>query len=185
MSAIDIRVGNIIRFEGGRYRVLKTMHVKPGKGGAFMQVEMKEINHGTKKNQRFRSDETVERLIVDTYNCQFMYANGDDIEVMNNDTYEQFTIPISFFEDGREKFLADGMELKVDFIGDDIVNIVLPQKLKGKVQQTEPYMKGQTATQVFKPALLENGLTVTVPPFVKEGDEVLINTETMEYDSRG
>lgn len=184
ISAIDLKVGNIIKFEGGRYRVLKTMHVKPGKGGAFMQVELKEINFGTKKNNRFRSDETIERLYVDVKKSQFLYSDGDSIEFIEISTSEQFSVPASLFEDGREKFLQDGIEIMVDFIGDDPVSVTLPPRLKGVVKTTEPYLKGQTVTMAFKPAILENGIKVIVPPFIKEGEEIYINTETMEYDSR-
>jgi elongation factor P len=184
VSAIDLRVGNIIAFEGGRYRVLKTMHVKPGKGGAFMQVELKEINHETKKNHRFRSDESVDRLYVEIKKMQFMYQDGEQMEFMEISTSEQFSVPISLFDEDREKFLADGMEVNVEFIGEDPVNVVLPSKLRAVVQSTEPYMKGQTVTMAFKPAILENGVKVQVPPFIKEGEEILVSSETMEYDSR-
>ena len=184
ISAIEIKVGNIIKFEGGRYRVLKTMHVKPGKGGAFMQVEMKEINQGTKKNNRFRSDESVERLYVDVKKSQFLYQDGNNFEFMDIKSSEQFSVSIDLFDEGREKFLEDGTEVTVDCINDDPVAVNLPPRLKGVVKTTEPYLKGQTVTMAFKPATLENGVTITVPPFVKEGDEILINTETMEYDSR-
>jgi len=184
VSAIDLRLGNIIAFEGGRYRVLKTMHVKPGKGGAFMQVELKEINQVTKNNHRFRSDETVDRLYVEIKKMQYMYQDGDSFEFMELDTSEQWAISIDLFEDDREKFFHDGMELLVECIGDDPVNVILPSKLKAKVASTDPYLRGQTVTMSFKPAILENGVKILVPPFVKDGEDILVNTETMEYDSR-
>ncbi len=184
VNAIDVRVGNIIKMDGGNYRVLSREHVKPGKGGAFVQLEMKEIITGSRNNQRLRSSESVEIAHVNTTKCKFLYQDGDMFEFMDSLTSEQISVSISLFENNKELFLDQDMDFSIESIDDNPVAIVFPSKVKARVKSTQPHIKGQTVTMQFKPATLENGVVISVPPFIKEGEDIYINTETMEYDSR-
>jgi elongation factor P len=181
ISAIDVKVGFILRHKNGLFKALKTEHVKPGKGGAFMQVELKEIINGTKINERFRSDERVEKVSVDPVNSQFLYMDGNDVAFMNLSSYEQFSVSIDMFDEDREKFLFDGMELVIEFIDEKPINIVMPQKVQAVVKEAQAAIKGQTVTNSFKPAVLDNGVSILVPAFIKEGDKIVVKTEDLTY----
>ena len=183
ISAIELKIGNLIRYKNDMYRVVSTEHVKPGKGGAFIQAELKGITTGTKLNERFRSDQVLDKVLFESKPAQYMYKNGEDLEVMDLESYEQFTIPVSKLS-GPEQFLTDNMELSVDYADGEIVSVSLPMSVVCKIKETQPYIKGQTVKSSFKLALLENGLTVQVPEFINSGEEIVVSTITMEYKER-
>lgn len=183
ISAFEIRVGGLIEYQGKLWRVLKKNHVKPGKGGAFVQVELKDISAGTKLNERFRSVDTVEKAHVEPRQMQYLYAESDDLVFMDNETFEQMHIPRGDLED-QLGYLLPNTEVQVNFHNDVPIGIDLPANVVLEVVETESAIKGQTATGSGKPAELETGLKVTVPPFVGIGDKVKVNTETGEYVER-
>ncbi|RTZ59184.1 MAG: elongation factor P [Gammaproteobacteria bacterium] len=183
MSAFDIRVGNLIEYNGKLWRVLKTQHVKPGKGGAFMQVEMKEIAEGTKLNERFRSEDKVEKAHVEPRQMQYLYADGEDFVFMDMENFEQLTVPGNDLED-QAGFLIPNIEVQVNFHNDRPIGIEFPANVILEIVDTEASIKGQTATSSGKPAKLETGLVVTVPQFINAGDRIKVNTQTGEYVER-
>ena len=183
ISAIEMKVGNIIRYKNSMYRVVSTEHVKPGKGGAFIQAELKDIKNSTKLNDRFRSDQIVDKVLFESKKAQFLYKNGSDLEFMDLDSYDQFTLPDSMLS-GPVEFLTENMELTIDYADNEIISATLPQNISCKIKETQPYIKGQTVKASFKPAILENGLTVQVPDFIESGEEVIISTDTMKYIER-
>lgn len=183
ISAIEMKVGNLIRYKNSMYRVVSTEHVKPGKGGAFIQAELKDIKTGTKLNDRFRSDQIVDKVLFESKKAQFLYKNGTDLEFMDLDSYEQFTISANMLS-GPAEFLVDGMELNIDYADNEIVSATLPQNVVCKIKETQPYIKGQTIKSTFKPALLENGLTVQVPDFIESGETIIVSTVSLEYMER-
>lgn len=179
----EIRPGNILEHNGGLWVAVKTAHVKPGKGGAFAQVEMKNLRNGTKLNERFRSADKVERVRLEQKDQQFLYETDGMLVFMDSDTFEQIEIPADILGE-RRAFLQDGMTVKVDYHESEALSVELPDKVVCMVTDTEPVVKGQTAANSFKPALLDNGIRVMVPPFVAEGESVIVSTETMEYVER-
>lgn len=181
--ANDLRVGNIVKVKDGNYRVVKTEHVKPGKGGAFIQAELKNIQTGSKLNERFRSDETVEFVFVETRKASFMYDNGSSIVLMLSDTFDQIEVEYDAIGEGK-LFLNEEMDLVLEMIGERVINITLPLKVEGIIKETEVAIKNQTATNSFKPAVLENGFKLSVPPFIEAGEVIIINTQTWEYVER-
>jgi elongation factor P len=181
--ANDLKVGNVVKVKDGNYRVVKTEHVKPGKGGAFIQAELKNMQTGSKLNERFRSDETVEFVFVETRKGSFMYDDGSSIVIMLSDTFEQAEVPYEAFGEGR-LFLNEEMELTLEMIGEKIINVSLPIRVEGVIAETEVAIKNQTATNSFKPATLENSFKLSVPPFVESGETITINTQTWEYVER-
>lgn len=183
ISAFEIRVGGLIEHQGKLWRVLKKNHVKPGKGGAFVQVELKDISGGTKLNERFRSVDTVEKAHVEPRQMQYLYAESDDLVFMDNETFEQMHISREDLED-QLGFLLPNTEVQVNFHNDVPIGIDLPANVVLEVVDTESAIKGQTATGSGKPAELETGLKVTVPPFVSVGDKIKVNTESGEYVER-
>ena len=183
VSAIEIKVGNLIRFENDIYRVVSTEHVKPGKGGAFIQAEIKNIKTGTKKNPRFRSDETIEQVIGESKPAQFLYKNGEDLEFMDLESYEQFTLSPNLLSAPVE-YLIENMEIQLDYADGEIISATLPNKVLVKILETQPFIKGATKTSSFKPATLTHGLVVQVPEFIESGEEIIVSTETSEYVER-
>ena len=181
--ANDLKLGNIVRVNNGNYKVVKTEHVKPGKGGAFVQAELKNIQTGSKLNERFRSDAPVEIVFVETRKATFMYDDGSSIVLMLSDTFDQLEVPYEFFGEGR-LFLSEEIELILGMIDGKVVNITFPSRVEGVIKETDVAIKNQTATNSFKPAILENGLKISVPPFVESGETVIISTETWEYVER-
>ncbi|MEX2518918.1 MAG: elongation factor P [Paracoccaceae bacterium] len=179
----EIRPGNIIEHDGGLWIAVKTAHVKPGKGGAFAQVELKNIRSGTKLNERFRSADKVERVRLDQKDQQFLYETDGMLVFMNTETFEQTEIPSDILGD-RRPFLQDGMTVKVEFHDEEALSCSLPEKVTCEITETEPVVKGQTAANSFKPAILDNGVRVLVPPFVGAGEKIVVNTETGEYVER-
>ena len=179
----EIRPGNVLEHDGGLWVAVKTDHVKPGKGGAFAQVELKNLRDGRKLNERFRSADKVERVRLDTKDQQFLFESDDMLTFMDSDTFEQIALPADILGD-RRPFLQDGMTVQIEYYGDEALNVTLPMKVTCKVVETEPVVKGQTAANSFKPALLDNGVRITVPPFVGQDEDIIVNTETFEYVER-
>jgi len=179
----EIRPGNVLEHNGGLWAAVKVDHVKPGKGGAFAQVEMKNLRNGSKLNERFRSADKVERVRLEQKDQQFLYEDNGMLVVMDTETYEQVQLSADLLGD-RRPFLQDGMMIVVEYHEEDALSTSLPQKVICKIVETEPVVKGQTAANSFKPALLDNGVRVSVPPFVGQDEDIVVNTETMEYVER-
>lgn len=179
----EIRPGNVLEHDGGLWAAVKVDHVKPGKGGAFAQVEMRNLRNGSKLNERFRSADKVERVRLEQKDQQFLYESDGMLVFMDTETYEQIELSSELLGE-RRPFLQDGMTIVVEFYEDEALNATLPQKVTCTVVETEPVVKGQTAANSFKPAILDNGVKVMVPPFIAQDEQVVINTEVMEYSER-
>ena len=179
----EIRPGNIIEHKGALWVAVKTQAVKPGKGPAYAQVELKNAVDGTKLNERFRSSETVERVRLEQKDYQFLFADGDMLTFMDTDTYEQIQIPVELLEE-RAAFLQDGMKVTVESHEGRAIGIALPDHVTLQVVEAEPVVKGQTAASSYKPAKLENGVRVLVPPFVGVGERVVVDTNELTYVRR-
>ena len=179
----EIRPGNVLEHNGGLWAAVKVDHVKPGKGGAFAQVEMRNLRNGSKLNERFRSADKVERVRLEQKDQQFLYESDGMLVFMDTETYEQIELSSELLGE-RRPFLQDGMTIVVEFYDDEALNATLPQKVTCTVTETEPVVKGQTAANSFKPAILDNGVKVMVPPFIAQDEQVVINTEAMEYSER-
>ncbi|OSP56623.1 elongation factor P [Pseudoruegeria sp. SK021] len=179
----EIRPGNVLEHNGGLWAAVKVDHVKPGKGGAFAQVEMRNLRNGSKLNERFRSADKVERVRLEQKDQQFLYETDGMLVFMDTQTYDQIELPAELLGD-RRPFLQDGMTIVVEFNGDEALNATVPQKVTCRIVETEPVVKGQTAANSFKPAILDNGVKVMVPPFVGQDEDIVVNTETMEYAER-
>ena len=183
INAGEIRVGMLLEYKNDLWQVLKTQHVKPGKGGAFAQVELKNLRTGTKLNERFRSADKVEKVRLEQKDQQFLYENDGMLVFMDTETFEQIELPSDLLGD-RRPFLQDGMQIVVEFYDDEALNASLPAKVVCQIVETEPVVKGQTAANSFKPAILDNGVKVMVPPFISQDEAIVVNTETMEYSER-
>ncbi|KUF10357.1 elongation factor P [Pseudoponticoccus marisrubri] len=179
----EIRPGNVLEHNDGLWAAVKVDHVKPGKGGAFAQVELRNLRNGSKLNERFRSADKVERVRLEQKDMQFLYEDSGLLIFMDTETYDQVQLPAEILGD-RRPFLQDGMTIQVEFYEDEALNASLPQKVTCKIAETEPVVKGQTAANSFKPAVLDNGVRITVPPFVGQDEDIVVNTETMEYAER-
>jgi len=179
----EIRPGAVLEHNDGLWAAVKVDHVKPGKGGAFAQVELKNLRNGSKLNERFRSADKVERVRLEQKDQQFLYESDGMLTFMDTETYEQIELPADILGD-RRPFLQDGMTAVIEFYESEALNATLPQKVICKVVETEPALKGQTASKSFKPAVLDNGVRVMVPPFVGPDEDIVVNTETMEYAER-
>ena len=179
----EIRPGNIIQHKNGLWVAVKTQHVKPGKGGAFAQVELKNIIEGTKLNERFRSSETVERVRLDQKTFQFLFADGEMLTFMDLENYEQIELSTEFVGE-RAAFLQDGMQVDLELYEERPISIALPEHVTLEITETEPTVKGQTATSSYKPATLENGVRVMVPPFISLGEKIIVDTNDITYVRR-
>ncbi len=179
----EIRPGNVLEHNDGLWAAVKVDHVKPGKGGAFAQVELRNLRNGSKLNERFRSADKVERVRLEQKDMQFHYESDGMLVFMDTETFGQVELPAEILGE-RRPFLQDGMTIVVEFYEHEALNATLPQKVTCTVEETEPVVKGQTAANSFKPALLDNGVRVSVPPFVGPGEAIVVNTETMEYSER-
>ncbi|GGG64874.1 elongation factor P [Salipiger pallidus] len=179
----EIRPGNVLEHDGGLWGAVKVDHVKPGKGGAFAQVELKNLRDGRKLNERFRSADKVERVRLEQRDMQFLYEDAGQLIFMDTETYDQVQLDADLLGE-RRPFLQDGMTIVVEFYEEEALNATLPQKVTCKVTETEPVVKGQTAANSFKPATLDNGVRITVPPFIAQDEDIIVNTETMEYSER-
>ncbi|WP_209425568.1 elongation factor P [Pararhodobacter sp. SW119] len=179
----EIRPGNVLEHDGGLWVAVKANHVKPGKGGAFAQVEMKNLRDGRKLNERFRSEDKVERVRLDQKDQQFLFEADDMLTFMDSETFEQIALPADILGD-RRPFLQDGMMVTIEYYGDEALNVTLPQKVTCTVVETEPVVKGQTAANSYKPAILDNGVRIMIPPFIGTDEAIIVNTETFEYSER-
>lgn len=179
----EIRPGNILEHNDALWVAVKVEHVKPGKGGAISQVELKNLRNGSKLNERFRSAEKVEKVRLEQKDQQFLYENDGMLVFMDAETFEQIELPAAILGE-RRPFLQDGMTVQIEYHGEDALSASLPQKVSCKIIETEPAIKGQTSANSFKPAILENGLRVMVPPFISQDEVIVVNTETMEYAER-
>ena len=179
----EIKPGNVLDHDGGLWAAVKVDHVKPGKGGAFAQVELKNLRTGTKLNERFRSADKVEKVRLEQKDQQFLYESDGMLVFMDTETFEQIELPSDLLGE-RRPFLQDGMKIVVEFYDEEALNASLPSKVVCKIVETEPVVKGQTAANSFKPAILDNGVKVMVPPFISQDEAIVVNTETMEYSER-
>jgi elongation factor P len=179
----EIRPGNILEHNGGLWIAVKVSHVKPGKGGAFAQVEMKNLRNGSKLNERFRAADKVEKVRLDQKDQQFLFETDGMLTFMDLETYEQIELPADILGD-RRPFLQDGMTVQIEYHEDEALSASLPQKVICKVVETEPAVKGQTAANSFKPAVLDNGVRVMVPPFINQDEDIVVDTISMEYSER-
>ena len=177
----EIKVGNILEIENKLWRVLKTQHTQPGKGGAYIQAELKEIKDGTKTNTRFRSSETVERAILDEKKFQYLYEDNQKFIFMDQETYEQIELGSDLITENQSKFLMENDVVLLQFYNEKVVGLVLPDNVILKVVETEGVVKGQTAASSYKPALLERGIKTTVPQFISVEDKVVISTVDASY----
>ena len=180
ISGVDIRPGNILEYEKGIWKVAKIQHTQPGKGGAFMQVEMKNLIDGRKTNVRFRSADTVERVRLDTKDFQYLYHDGDNLVFMDQDTYEQITLPDDLLGDAAA-FLQDGMQVTLELWEDRPISVQLPEQVEATIVEADAVVKGQTASSSFKPALLDNGVRVMVPPHIASGTRIVVDVYERTY----
>ena len=184
VTATEIRAGNLIEWEKRVWRVLKSYHVHVGgRGGAFMQVEMKDIESGTKKNERIRTEDKIERAFVDQRDMQYLYSDGSGHVFMDKESFEQLTLDADFLE-GQSGYLIPNIDVQVNFYQDRPIGVQLPPSVILNVTETEPNLKSATATGSFKPATTETGLTVQVPQFVMEGERIKVKTDTGDYIER-
>ena len=179
----EIKPGNVLDHDGGLWAAVKVDHVKPGKGGAFAQVELKNLRTGTKLNERFRSADKVEKVRLEQKDQQFLYESDGMLIFMDTETFEQIELPSDLLGE-RRPFLQDGMMVKIEYFGNEALNVSVPQKVTCVVNETEPAIKGQTAANSYKPAVLDNGVRVMIPPFVGPDESIIVNTETFEYTER-
>ena len=179
----EIKPGNVIEHKGELYVAVKTNAVKPGKGGAFNQVELKGVTSGTKLNERFRATETVERVRLEQREFSFLYAEGDDLVFMNNETYDQIQLPKDFVGE-RAAFLQDGMNVTVELYEDKPLGVKLPGQVTLEITEADPVVKGQTVSSSYKPAVMENGVKVMVPPFISAGEKIVVDTDEIAYIRR-
>jgi elongation factor P len=179
----EIRPGNVLEHNGGLWSAVKVDHVKPGKGGAFAQVELRNLRNGSKLNERFRSADKIERVRLEQKDQQFLYETDGMLVFMDKETFEQIELPAEILGE-RRPFLQDGMTVQIEYYESEALNATLPQKVTCTVVETEPVIKGQTAANSFKPAVLDNGVKVMVPPFVGQDEDIIINTDTMDYAER-
>ncbi|MDP3959534.1 MAG: elongation factor P [Pseudorhodobacter sp.] len=178
-----IRPGFVIEHDGGLWAAVKVNHVKPGKGGAFAQVELKNLRDGRKLNERFRSEDKVEEVELEYKDQQFLYETDGRLVFMDAVTFDQIEIDAELLGE-RRAFLQDGMTASVEYFGDEALNVRLPQKVKCRVVETEPVQKGQTAANSFKPAILDNGVRIMIPPFIGPDEDIIVHTELLEYSER-
>ena len=183
ISGVDIRPGNIIEYEGGLWRAVKIQHTQPGKGGAYMQVEMKNLIDGRKTNNRFRSSETVEKVRLDTKDFQYLYAEGDMLTFMDTETFEQVTLPADLLGDAAA-FLQDGMQVMLEMHEDRPISVQLPEQVEAEIVEADAVVKGQTASSSYKPAVLDNGVRIMVPPHISAGTRVVVDVYSQEYVKR-
>jgi elongation factor P len=180
ISGVDIRPGNILEYERGIWKVAKIQHTQPGKGGAYMQVEMKNLQDGRKTNVRFRSADTVERVRLDTKEFQYLYHDGDMLVFMDKDTYEQINLPDDLIGEAAA-FLQDGMEVTLELWDEKPISVELPDQVEATIVEADAVVKGQTASSSYKPALLDNGVRVMVPPHIESGTRIIVDVYERTY----
>jgi len=178
--ASEIRVGMLIEYKDDLWQVLKTQHVKPGKGGAFAQVEMKSVNKNTKLNERFRSSESIEKASLDEIKFNFLYSDETDYYFMDPKSYEQINIKKDTVGE-KGKLLTENLEVNISFYDEKPLAVELPNQVTCSIKTTDVALKGQTVSSSYKPATLDNGINIQVPPFIESGDKIIVDTRTMEY----
>ncbi len=180
INAGEIRVGMLLEYRNDLWQVLKTQHVKPGKGGAFAQVEMKSVNKSTKLNERFRSSETVEKASLEEINYNFLYEDENNYFFMEPKSFEQINIKKNIV--GKKgKLLTENLEVTISFYNENPISVDLPNQVTCEIETTDAALKGQTISSSYKPAILNNGLNIQVPPFIEAGDKIIIDTRNLEY----
>ncbi len=180
ISAGEIRVGMLLEYKNDLWQVLKTQHVKPGKGGAFAQVEMKSVNKNTKLNERFRSNENVEKASVEEISYNYLYEDENNYFFIEPKTFEQIEIKKNIIGE-KGKLLTESLEVSIIFFDGSPISVELPNQVKCKVENTDAALKGQTVSSSYKPATLDNGLNIQVPPFIESGDKIVIDTRSLDY----
>ena len=180
INAGEIRVGMLLEYKNDLWQVLKTQHVKPGKGGAFAQVEMKSVGKNTKLNERFRSSETVEKASLEETDFNYLYNDESNYIFMNPKTYDQIEIKKDIVGE-KGKLMTENLDVSVSFYNDKPISVELPNQVTCKIETTDVALKGQTVSSSYKPATLDNGLNIQVPPLIDSGDEVIVDTRTLEY----
>ena len=183
LATSDFKKGKKIEIDGAPCEILECSHFKPGKGGAFAQVEMKNLRDGRKLNERFRSEDKVEQVRLDNKDQQFLYESDGKLIFMDSETFDQTELDADLLGD-RRPFLQDGMMATIEYYGDEPLSVRIPQKVVCRIVETEPVVNGQTAAKSFKPAILDNGVRVMVPPFVGQDENIVVNTELFEYSER-
>ena len=176
----EIKPGMIIEHKDDLWEVVKTQHVKPGKGGAFNQIEMKSVNNNTKLNERFRSSDSVEKASLEEQKFNFLYEDENDYHFINQKSFEQINIKKQIIKD-KGKFLTENLEVTINFYNENPLSVDLPKQIECKIDSTDAALKGQTVSSSYKPAVLDNGLKIQVPPFIESGDAILVDTRTIEY----
>ena len=180
ISGNEIKPGMLLEHKDDLWEVLKTQHVKPGKGGAFNQVEMKSVNKGTKLNERFRSSDTVEKASIDEIKFNFLYEDEADYYFINQKNFEQINIKKDIVGE-KGKMLTENLEVDISFYNDQPLLVDLPNQVTCKIESTDVALKGQTVSSSYKPAILDNGINIQVPPFIESGDKIIVDTRTIEY----
>ncbi len=180
ISGVDIRPGNIIEYEGGIWKVAKIQHTQPGKGGAYMQVEMKNLIDGRKTNVRFRSADTVEKVRLDTKDFQYLYTDGDMLVFMDTDTFDQINLSTDIVGDAVA-FLQDGMTVTLELYDEKPISVQLPDQVEAEIVEADAVVKGQTASSSYKPAVLDNGVRVMVPPHISAGTRIIVDVYERTY----
>ena len=180
ISGNEIRVGMLIEHKNDLWQVLKTQHVKPGKGGAFAQIEMKSVNKNTKLNERFRSSDTIEKASLDEVKFNFLYEDDANYYFINQKSFEQIDIKKNIVGE-KGKMLTDNLEVNISFYNDRPLTVDLPNQVTCKIETTDVALKGQTVSSSYKPATLDNGINIQVPPFIESGDAIIVDTRTIEY----
>jgi elongation factor P len=180
INAVEIKPGNILEYEGGLWRVVKTAHTQPGKGGAYMQVELKNLIDGRKNNIRFRSAESVEKVRLEQVDFQFLYADGDALTFMDKETFDQVTLDRDILGDAAA-FLTDGMDVVMETYDEKPISVQLPSQIDAMIVEADAVVKGQTASSSYKPAVLDNGVRVMVPPFIGAGTRIVVDVYSREY----
>ena len=180
INAGEIRVGMLLEYKNDLWQVLKTQHVKPGKGGAFAQIEMKSLNKNTKLNERFRSSESVEKASLEETKFNYSYKDETDYYFINPITFDQINIKKNIVGE-KGKMLTENLEVNISFYNENPLAVELPNQVTCKIENTDAALKGQTVSSSYKPAVLNNGINIQVPPFIESGDEIIIDTRTIEY----
>ena len=183
INAVEIRPGNIIEYEGGIWRAVKIQHTQPGKGGAYMQVEMKNLIDGRKNNVRFRSAESLEKVRLDTVDFQFLFRDGDTLTFMDKENYEQITLDADILGDAAA-FLQDGMDVVMELYDEKPISVQLPNQVEATIVEADAVVKGQTASSSYKPAVLDNGVRVMVPPHIGAGTRIVVDVYEQTYVRR-
>ncbi len=180
----EVRVGNVILHQGSIWRAVKIAHVKPGKGGAFNQIELKNLLNGSKLNERFRSEDKVDKVSLEQKSFQYLYEQGEALVFMDQETFDQIELQKDFVGADQVRFLHDGMLVTLELHDERPIGIALPESVVLEVIETEPTVKGQTASSSYKPAKASNGMRIMIPPYMGEGERILVSTETGEYMRR-